>query len=63
MRDTSWYHPLARNHRRPLPAFTRQIEDEKNNRCSEHVAEKRAVMAQFFKIRGKTVTNLELPGP
>lgn len=26
MRDTSWYHPAARNHRSPLPAFTGQIE-------------------------------------
>lgn len=32
IRDTSWYHPFARNHRRPLPAFTGQIEEIKKYR-------------------------------
>lgn len=56
MRDTSLYHPVARNHRSPLPAFTGHRGTETQ---SDHDAEKEA--AQAGERRGKS-TNLELPG-
>lgn len=56
MRDTSLYHPVARNHRSPLPAFTGHSGTKTQ---SDHDAEKEA--AQTGKRRGNS-TNLELPG-